>query len=240
MKQKFEIIYEDEAVLVLNKAADVLTIPDRFKPEIFNLYNRLENQYGKIFVVHRLDKETSGLLVFGKTEEAHKSLSQQFESRSVSKVYSVLLEGVPYETEGVIDQPIGKHPSKPGRMIVSAKGKPSITEYKVVEHFKNYSLAEADIKTGRTHQVRVHFKSIGHPLAVDKLYGRSDGFFLSKVKSKYTRGKEKEERPLMARTSLHASRLAFDHPVSGERMTFECSFPKDFSAVLKQLRKWGR
>ncbi len=239
MKKKFEIIYDDEAILVLDKAADILTIPDRFKPEIFNLYNWLELQYSQIFVVHRLDKETSGLLVFGKTEEAHKSLSQQFESRSVSKIYSVLVEGVLHEMEGRIDQPIGKHPSKPGKMIVSAKGKPSVTEYKVLEHFKNYSLVEADIKTGRTHQIRVHFQSLGYPLAVDKLYGRNDAFFLSKVKSKYNRGKGKEERSLMSRTSLHASQLTINHPNTGEQMTFESSLPKDFNAVLKQLRKWG-
>ena len=240
MKNKFTIIYEDEDILVLDKASGELTIPDRFKPEQFNLYNYLEGKYGKIFTVHRLDRETSGLLVFAKTEAAHKSLSQQFEDRTVEKIYKVLVEGVMYDMEGSIDKPIAKHPSKAGQMTVSSKGKPSLTLYKVVEHFKNYTLAEADIKTGRTHQIRVHFKSIGYPLAVDSVYGRSDVFLLSKVKKKYNFGKEEEERPMMSRTSLHAARLVLDHPVSGKRMTFESELPKDFGAVVKQLQKWGK
>lgn len=239
MKNKFTLIYEDDALLVLDKASDVLTIPDRFKPEIFNLYNWLEEAYGKIFTVHRLDRETSGLLVFAKTEEAHKSLSQQFEDRTVEKIYRVLVEGIMHEKEGAIDKRIDKHPAKPGKMIVSAKGKPSLTLYKVIEEFKNFSLVEADIKTGRTHQIRVHFQAIGYPLAVDSLYGRNDAFYLSKIKKKYNFGKEGEERPMMSRTSLHAFRLVLDHPTTGERMTFQTELPKDFGAVVKQLRKWG-
>ena len=240
MKNNFTIIHEDDDILVLDKASGVLTIPDRFKPELFNLYNYLERKCGKIFVVHRLDRETSGMLVFAKTEEAHKSLSQQFEDRTVQKIYQVLVEGVMYEMEGSIDKPIAKHPTKAGKMIATAKGKPSLTLYKVIEKFKNYTLAEADIKTGRTHQIRVHFESIGYPLAVDSLYGRSDVFLLSKVKKKYNFGKEEEERPMMSRTSLHAKRLVLDHPSTGKRMTFETELPKDFGAVVKQLRKWGR
>ncbi len=239
MKNKFTLIYEDNDLLVLDKASDVLTIPDRFKPEIFNLYNWLEDKYGKIFTVHRLDRETSGLLVFAKTEEAHRSLSRQFEERTVEKIYQVLVEGVMQEKQGAIDKPIAKHPVKPGRMIVNAKGKPSLTLYKVVEEFKNFSLVEADIKTGRTHQIRVHFQSIGYPLAVDSVYGRNEAFYLSKIKRKYNFGKDGEERPMMSRTSLHASRLVLDHPTTGERNTFQTELPKDFGAVVKQLRKWG-
>ena len=239
MKNKFNIIHEDDAIVVVEKAAKVLTIPDRYQAHIFNLYHELEKHCGKIFIVHRLDKETSGILVFAKTEEAHKTLSQQFEDRSVQKVYKVLVEGVMYEKEGKIDSPIGKHPSKP-RMIVSVKGgKPSLTYYTVIEQFKNYTLLDADIKTGRTHQIRVHFKSIGFPLAIDSLYGRNDAFLLSKVKRKYRIGKDEEERPLMSRTSLHAQRLCLAHPNTGEKMVFESELPKDFGAVLKQLRKWG-
>ena len=185
MKYRSKIIHEDNEIVLMDKASGALTIPDRFKPELFNLYNWLGKKYGKIFTVHRLDRETSGLLVFAKTEKAHKHLSQQFEERSVEKIYQVLVDGVMHETEGEIDKPIGKHPAKSGRMIVSAKGKPSLTLFRVTERFKNYSLVEANIKTGRTHQIRVHFKSIGYPLAVDADYGRSEAFYLSKVKRKY-------------------------------------------------------
>ncbi len=240
MKYRSKIIYEDDAVVLMDKASGALTIPDRFKPELFNLYNWLNKKYGKVFVVHRLDRETSGLLVFAKTEEAHKNLSRQFEDRTVEKIYQVLVEGVMHEMEGEIDKPIAKHPSKSGRMITSAKGKPSLTLFKVIEHFKNFTHLEADIKTGRTHQIRVHFKSIGYPLAVDSEYGRNDAFYLSKIKRKYNFGKDQEERPLMSRTTLHATKLVFDHPVTGERMAFETELPKDFGAVLKQLKKWGK
>ncbi len=240
MKHKFEIVFDDDEILVINKAPGVLTIPDRFKPELFNLYNWFEEKYGEIFIVHRLDKETSGLLVFGKNEDAHKSLSQQFEGRSVTKIYKVLVEGVMMQEDGIIDNPIAKHPSKAGKMIVSQKGKPSTTEYKVVERFKNYTLIDADIKTGRTHQIRVHFESIGFPLAVDKMYGRNDAFFLSKIKHKFNVGKGNEERPLMDRTSLHAASLEFNHPVTNDRIQFESQLPKDFSAVIRQLQKWGK
>lgn len=240
MKKRFNIIHDDEAIVIVEKAAKVLTIPDRYQPNmIFNLYHELEKQFGKIFIVHRLDKETSGLLVFAKTEEAHKSLSAQFENRAVEKIYKVLVEGVMYGEDGVIDSPIGKHPSKP-KMIITNKGKESLTHYKVVEKYRDYTLLDADIKTGRTHQIRVHFKSIGFPLAIDSLYGRNDSFYLSKVKRKYKTGKNEEERPLMSRTSLHAHRLVLDHPISGERLTYVSELPKDFNAVVKQLGKWGK
>lgn len=240
MKRNFEIIYQDDAVAIVNKAAGVLTIPDRHKPELFNVYNYLEREFGEIYTVHRLDKGTSGILIFAKTKEAHKNLSQQFEDRKVEKIYLVLVDGILFEKEGEIDAPIGKHPTKSGQMIVTRKGKPSLTLFKVIEYFKNYTLVEVDIKTGRTHQIRVHFQSVGYPLAIDELYGRNDAFYLSTVKKKYNLRKNGEERPMMSRTSLHAKRLVIAHPETGERMTFETELPKDFSAVLKQLRKWGK
>ena len=242
MKKNIEIIYEDDQVVLVNKPSGVLSIPDRFRPyDLFNLYHWLEEKYGKIYTVHRLDRETSGLLIFAKTEGAHKSLSQQFEKRSVSKIYKVLVDGKVIEEEGTIDKPIGKHPTLSGKMVITKNGKPSLTLYKVVDRFKNYTLLDADIKTGRTHQVRVHFRSVGYPLAIDEKYGRKDAFFLSDVKlRKYRLGKGQEERPLMSRSSLHAHRLEFDHPTTGERLVFEAGLPKDFAAVLKQLGKWGR
>ncbi|MEO1258071.1 MAG: RluA family pseudouridine synthase [Bacteroidota bacterium] len=240
MKKRLNIIHEDAAIVVVEKAAGVLTIPDRFKPEVFNLYDHLKKANGDIFTVHRLDKETSGILVFAKTKEAHRSLSQQFEERTVEKIYLVLVEGVLFEKTGEIDKPIGYHPSKAGQMMVTRKGKPSLTLFRALEYFKNFTLVEADIKTGRTHQIRVHFQSVGYPLAIDAMYGGKEGFYLSTVKRKYNLGKNAEERPLMSRTSLHAKKLVLDHPETGERMTFESELPKDFSAVLKQLRKWGK
>lgn len=236
----YELLHEDEHLLVVVKPAGLLTIPDRFGNKD-SLQNALERDYGKVFVVHRLDRETSGVLCFARNEAAHRHLSMQFEHHTVDKFYHVLVEGVVHNDEGEIDKPIGPHPTISGKMTIISHGKPSLTFYRVLERFKRFTLLEALLKTGRTHQVRVHFQSIGFPLAVDAIYGRRPAFFLSEVKGKtYKTGKySADERPLMERTSLHASRLRIDHPVSGERMEFKADLPKDFQAVLNQLRKWG-
>lgn len=242
MKVKIELIYEDEALLVVNKPPDLLTIPDRFDSTKPNLYHLLSMQYEeKIYVVHRIDRETSGVICFAKTEEAHKNLSQQFEGRVVEKIYLALVDGKPTPPEGTIDKPIGQHPTQAGKMTVSRDGKTALTDYKTVEVFKAFALMEANIKTGRTHQIRVHFKFIGHPLAIDPLYGRREAFFLSEIKNRnYQLGKDQEENPLMSRATLHAARLELNHPSTGARMSFAAAPPKDFQAVLNQLRKWGK
>ena len=201
----------------------------------------MKNKHDEVFVVHRLDKETSGVILFAKNAEAHRNLSMQFEARTIDKIYLALVEGSVHKEEGEINQPIANNMRDKGRMIIAKRGKPSLTLFKVVERFKNYTLVEANIKTGRTHQVRVHFEVIGYPLAVDSLYGRKDAFLLSEVKmKKYRRGKDVfEETPLMSRTTLHAAKITFNHPSTNESMTFESELPKDFRAVLNQLRKWG-
>ncbi len=235
-----DIIYEDDSIIVLNKAAGVLSIPDRFDAEKVNLYHLLHQRIEKPYIVHRLDRETSGIICFAKDEVAHKHLSDQFYHHSVEKIYLTLVEGHPYPSEGRINKPIGKHPVISGKMIIQRKGKESITDYEVVEKFKNYSLVEANIQTGRTHQIRVHFEALGHPLAIDAVYGRQEAFFLSTLKlRKYKRSRDEEERPLMSRTSLHSSRLSLDHPSTGERMTWEAPLPKDFRALVNQMRKWA-
>jgi 23S rRNA pseudouridine955/2504/2580 synthase/23S rRNA pseudouridine1911/1915/1917 synthase len=242
MKTNIDVIYEDEFLLIVNKPADLLTIPDRFDATKPNLIHFLSDHYKeKIWIVHRLDRETSGILCFAKTEEAHRHLSQQFFNRTVDKIYLALVDGKPNPSQGTIDAPIGEHPTLPGRMTVIRTGKKAVTDYKILEVFKAFSLVEANIRTGRTHQIRVHFKHLGHPLAVDALYGKRDAFFLSEVKNrKYQLGKEQEERPLMARTTLHAHQLTLEHLHTGERATFTAPLPKDFQAVVNQLTKWGR
>jgi len=241
MKNKPSIIFEDDDIIVLNKPAHYLTIPDRFVAERANLTTFLKDRLEDVFVVHRLDKETSGVILFAKNAAAHRNLSMQFEARTVDKIYLALVEGSVHKEEGEINQPIANNMRDKGRMIIASRGKPSLTLYQVIERFKNYTLVEANIKTGRTHQVRVHFEVIGYPLAVDSLYGRKDAFLLSEVKmKKYRRGKDViEEKPLMSRTTLHAAKVTFNHPSTNESITFEAELPKDFRAVLNQLRKWG-
>jgi RluA family pseudouridine synthase len=235
------ILFEDEHMLVVDKPAGMLTIPDRAGSK-GSLLETLQKQYGAVFTVHRLDRETSGVLVFARNEAAHRNLSMQFEHHTADKYYYALLDGVVHQDEGEIDKPIGPHPTIPAKMAIRFQGgKASLTFYRVLERFNRFTLVEALIKTGRTHQIRVHFHSIGYGMAVDALYGRRSGFLLSEVKGKsYKTGKyTHEERPLMERTSLHAHRLRLDHPVTKVRMEFTSPLPKDFSAVLTQLGKWG-
>ena len=239
-KNTYELLFEDDHILIVSKAAHLLSIPDRFKPEKPNLYHMLNEVYGKVYIVHRLDKETSGILCFAKTEEAHRSLSMQFENRSTTKTYLALCEGTPIQAEGSIELALAPHPTIAGKMITTNKGKSALTTYKVIENFKAFSLIETHIHTGRTHQIRVHFQAIGHPLAVDPVYNKRTALFLSEFKRKrFNMGKEKEERPLMARSSLHAWKLSIQHPHTKEEISTEAPLPKDFRATLNQLRKWN-
>ncbi|MEM8523503.1 MAG: RluA family pseudouridine synthase [Bacteroidota bacterium] len=241
MKKSYQTIYEDDQLIIVNKFAPFLTIPDRFNSDKVNLYNLLKAKYGEIFIVHRLDMETSGVICFAKMAEAHQNLSRQFQDRTTTKIYQAIVRGKVAEESGQIEAPIAAHLHIAGKMTTHKKGKPSLTHYKVLERFQRYSLVELDLKTGRTHQIRVHLKSIGHPLAVDKMYANNEAFFLSEIKKRsYKTGKYEEERPLMNRLTLHACRLSIQHPKTQEKLIFEAPLPKDFRAMLQQLRKWGK
>lgn len=239
-KNTIDILYEDDDLIIVNKPAEMLTIPDRFseKPSVVGF---LRQQLDKVMTVHRLDRETSGILCFAKNEAAHRHLSIQFEHKTVQKIYLALLDGNLHTEEGSIDKPIGEHPSVAGKMCVSRAGKPSLTLFRVRERFKHFTLVEANIKTGRTHQIRVHFQSIGYPLAIDPLYGRRDAVLLSEIKQKGFRlAKYADELPIMSRCTLHAFRLELQQPTTGEPLIFEAAPPKDFRALLTQLEKWGK
>lgn len=236
---KADLLYEDDHLLVVNKAADVLTVPDRHDPEIPNLKNLLADTYDKILPVHRLDRPTTGVLVFARTAEAHRRLSMQFEARQVEKVYLALVDGIPGPPEDTIDVAIGPNPGKPGRMMVTNRdGKPARTDYKVMEELGKFSLVGVQIFSGRTHQIRVHMAYINHPLLVDPFYGKRSEFMLSEIKGRrYNKGKHEVERPLLSRVPLHASRLGFTHPATEKWLEFTAELPKDMRAMLKQLGK---
>ena len=238
---KSEIIFEDDHLIAVNKAPGDLAIPDRHQPGLFNLQSWLNDRYGRVWTVHRLDRDTSGIICFAKTAGAHRHLSLQFENRNVEKTYLALVDGTPFPREGEIDQPITAHPSHAGKMMVSRNGKPALTRYRTTEIFRLFSLLETNIYTGRTHQIRVHLAYLGHPLAIDPLYGKREAFFLSEVKGKkYRMGKDQPERPLMTRTTLHAWRLGLRHPATEAPTELSAPLHKDFSAVLRHLRKWGK
>lgn len=242
-KQGFDIVHADDDVIVVNKAPGTLTIPDRFDPFKLNVYGKLKAKHGEgnVFVVHRLDKETSGILVFARNAAAHKYLSRQFQEREADKFYLALVTGRPYPTEDLIDRPIGPDPRGGGKMRIDPHGgKPSATAYETVETYAEHTLIRLQLFTGRTHQVRVHMASAGHPLSVDPMYGGAEALYLSKVKGKRFNLKEGDvERPILNRVSLHAYQLAFTHPTSEERVDFAALPPKDFRSTVKQLGKWS-
>lgn len=239
MSLEFDILFEDDSIVAINKPPRVLVIQDRFNKLEPNLHDILTKKYEKIFTLHRLDKETSGVLLFAKNQEAHRELSIQFETHKVQKIYKALLKGTPKADEGIIDVPIGKKNEHENVMIPDQKkGKPSVTFYKVIKKYKGFSLVEAFPKTGRTHQLRVHFKSIGCPLAIDKLYNGNEKIFLSDIKSKFTPSAG-GEKPLMDRLTLHAAAIEFIHPLTKNKMKIEAPHFKDFRSLLKNLDKYG-
>ena len=231
------VLFEDENLIVLDKPSGLLTLPDRWDHNVANLQTLLREKYGEIFVVHRLDRDTSGVIVFAKDAESHRKLSIAFEERSVSKRYLALVTGVPRADSGTIDLAIDENPGKPGTMRISKKGKKCLTEYTVAEKFRDYALVEVTLHTGRTHQIRVHFQGIGHPLAVDPVYGGQESLLLSKIKRGYRFPEWENERPLLSRVPLHSWKLEFPHPATGETIRCEAPLPKDMKAVLFQLRK---
>jgi 23S rRNA pseudouridine1911/1915/1917 synthase len=236
MKIEEYILHEDDSLVAINKPSGILTIPDREGKDI-SLKQLLKAKYGNIFTVHRIDKDTSGVVVFAKTEEAHKELSQLFEARETVKIYNGFVLGSPAQKSGTINEPIAEHPVKKGVMTVYKKGKESITEYEVLESFKLYSWMQFHILTGRTHQIRVHMKHLGHPIVCDNLYGDGKPVLVSAIKRKrFNLSKsEEEERPILSRLALHASKLQFR--LNGKSYELEAELPKDLRALLQQLNK---
>lgn len=236
MKKELQFIYEDESLVAINKPTGMLSVPDRMQSEE-SLKDMLQKKYEKIFVVHRLDKETSGVIIYAKHEDMHKHLSQQFENRETIKHYAGIVTGSLPKSEGLVDVPVIEHPGKKGVMTTATKGKPSVTGYQVIEDFRSFSFVRFNLHTGRTHQIRVHMKYLGHPLACDPLYGTGEPVFLSDIKKHYNLSKkEDEERPMLKRLALHSQELTIYLP-DGTPLNFEAPLPKDMNALLQQLRK---
>jgi 23S rRNA pseudouridine1911/1915/1917 synthase len=231
-----EIIFENEHFIALNKPAGMLSIPDRVQSEP-SLKDLLIQKYGSIFTIHRLDKETSGIIIFAKDEETHKYFSKQFEERSVEKFYVGLVHGSLPNESGTVDAPIMEHPIFKGQMVVNKNGKPSVTDYAVMEDLTKYSVVKFQLHTGRTHQIRVHAKNMGHPLVCDPLYGDGKPVMLSAIKKKFKLSKhDDEERPLLNRVALHSYQLKFKD-AEGTAFDLTAELPKDIRALLQQLKK---
>lgn len=234
---KIDIIFENDHFLAVNKASGMLTIPDRHDDTIPSLQKILNEQYGRIFTVHRLDKETSGIILFAKDEATHKYLSQLFEERKIQKYYQAIVQGTPVNLSGTIDAPIAENTVQKGTMLIHRRGKPSVTDYEVIESFGKYALLQFHLHTGRTHQIRVHMKHIGHPVACDAMYGDDKPLLLSSIKKKFKLSKnEEEERPILNRLALHSYKLEFID-TEGNAQSLSAEHSKDIRALLQQLRK---
>jgi 23S rRNA pseudouridine1911/1915/1917 synthase len=223
-----KVVYDDEFLIVIDKPVGIAAHPSpgwqgaTVVGAIFAAGYQIATSGAaeRQGVVHRLDVGTSGLMVVAKNEIAYSSLKDQFRQRSVSKVYHSLVQGHMDPTVGTIDAPIDRHPREDYRFAVVANGKPSITHYKTLEVFPAVTLLEIELETGRTHQIRVHFSALHHPLVGDLTYG-SDPALAQKLK--------------IARPWLHAKQLAFTHPASGERISFSSGYPEDLTRSLALL-----
>ena len=219
------IVYEDDDILVIDKPAGLVTHPGagNWEGTLLNaLLHHTPQAAGlpRAGIVHRLDKDTSGLMVVAKTLEAQTQLVRDLQARVVKRVYWAVVDGVFSEGEGQVDAPIGRHPTQRTKMAVVERGKPALTWWRVLKQFAHCTWVECRLATGRTHQIRVHMAHIGHPLLGDPVYGR----------------KSRNTQPGFHRQALHAVRLGLNHPISGEAMSWDAQPPADLQGLLFSLK----
>ncbi len=242
------VLHRGSGYAIVDKPSGLAVVAERRRPGETPLLDAIAAALGseRILVVHRLDRETSGALVVATDEAAHRDLSIQFEKRRVSKEYLALIAGVlPAGDERTIDAPLEKDPSRPGHMRVARGGRPgakrALTRVRGVERFRGHSLVLAMPTTGRLHQIRVHLRHAGFPLAVDPDYGAGTGLFLSDLKGHgYRRaGRDRAEAPLLGRVSLHARALELRDPATGATVRAESPLPADFERAIAALRRYS-
>jgi 23S rRNA pseudouridine1911/1915/1917 synthase len=225
VEMALDVVHEDGDVLVLNKPPFVLVHPTSPEQAV-TLAHGVAHHFAarglraKVRPVHRIDRDTSGLVLFAKSAVAHQRLDRQLQEGGVERVYLALVDGVVKEDDGRIDAPIGRHPRHPHLRSVRDDGEPAVTRFRVVERFLRATLLELELETGRTHQIRVHMQHAGHPVLGDRQYGQAG-------------------KGMIGRQALHAARLSLAHPASGERMTFEAPLPEDMATLLERLRGGG-
>jgi len=236
---RVEVLFQDDWIVVVHKPAGVLSVPGRgdipFVAELLRKQKAVADG-GSLLVVHRLDRGASGVMVLARTSEAQRTLSAQWNARTVEKVYLALATGR-IDGSGEVDLPLSVDRERAKVKVDRKKGKPSLTRYRAIEYLGGQTLVECLPVTGRLHQIRVHLAAIGHPLLVDSRYGGGRRFMLSSHKPGYRPNRSHDERPLIARLTLHAMRLSFDHPSGAGRITFEALPPKDLRATIAQLRR---
>ncbi|MBI5821798.1 MAG: RNA pseudouridine synthase [Verrucomicrobia bacterium] len=261
------VLHEDDALMAVDKPSGLMISPDTYDPEKPNLMSGVRRALdtGAAWVrergltmlanVHRLDADTSGVLLLAKTHDALRELSKQFNDRTVGKSYVALVEGEPAEDAFEVELKLGPHPARPWLQIeLRHGGKQTLTRFRVLERFRlralrgqresmpflSCTLVACEPETGRTHQIRVHLRHAGYPILCDKVYGEGErsALYLSQLKPGYKLHSEAAERPLLGRLALHAERLAVTHPTTCQRLELVAPLPKDFAVALKYLRKF--
>lgn len=227
------IVYEDEHIIVINKPSGMVVHPAPGNEDgtlvnalLYHCGSSLSGINGVIRpgIVHRIDKDTSGLLVVAKTDEAHVFLSSLLKDHGIKRTYYAIITGHMKEQSGTINAPIARHPVDRKKMAVIQGGREAITHYETVEEFNGYALLKLNLETGRTHQIRVHLSHKGHPIVGDTVYGGGSTQF------------ERASKSLIDGQMLHARELSFPHPITKEIMTFECDLPSNYLELLERLR----
>jgi RluA family pseudouridine synthase len=219
-----EILFLDESLLVINKPAGLLTIRDGYNPDLPTVKSQIEKDYGFCWIVHRLDKETSGALLIARNKFTHRQLNLAFENRQIKKIYHAIVIGVPKEKQFLIDQPLKVNGDRNHRTIVDrVTGKPARTKINVIKEFSDYSVLSIEPESGYTHQIRAHLAYNGYPILGDRLYHNRNPRGLT-------------QNNLIGRTALHAFQLNFLHPITKCPITIQADYPEDFIDTLDLLK----